>query len=635
MNDKTNSLKKKSTGKSMDRRSLLRLMAVTGTQTAAGVWGVSAQAQEVSPKFELEDPKYLAMYDKYKGYYFQDPKWVEAIAPRLTWPKDGEKVPELTVLIPATQPALLDSWRKWAKDAEQIGLKYNLVQTSEARWMATNTAHVHGDIQLHPSIMRPERIDPSDWLGSRAYGLERRNYGEWVNVQYDALFDKQVAESDQKKRLGYVKEAQKVLAEDLYVNLLGWGPEIIEAYNANWEDMVKTTGFGVANLNAMLGFLKARPKNGAKAMKVGMPVLLDTTNIAAAGGTFRQVGRMIYDRLAYYDENLNVIPWAAESWESIDNRTWDIKLRPGMEFHDGKPVTVEDLRFTFDFMMKYERSFFWATNQFLESVEIVDAANGVLRTRFKEPYGGFETFFLQVNVILPKHIWQNLMTEQNVGNDPSRLRIDRPIGSGPYRFGRYSKDVELQLVANKKHFAKPVTDEIWMVVTPTVDGLMGRLESGEIDVIESSYMGLLPSQAKELSKNKNIKIVRTKDVNWHMGSVRISNLPWRDYQFRLAWQHSIDHAFLVNVVWEGSGRVPTSNTVFVEGNPWHNPNLPKVPQFDLAKARQILKDAGYSWAPDGRLVYPSSRDANFRKRVTQVSKDGYKWGGLKMLPDKT
>jgi ABC-type transport system substrate-binding protein len=112
----------------------------------------------------------------------------------------------------------------------------------------------------------------------------------------------------------------------------------------------------------------------------------------------------------------------------------------------------------------------------------------------------------------------------------------------------------------------------------------------------------------------------------------MSWLPWRDYQFRLAWQHSIDREYMVKVPWEGAGRMPASNTFLVEGNPWHNPNLPKPPEFDLKKSREILKAAGYSWASDGRLVFPPPSDEKFRERVTRVSKDGYKWGGLKMLP---
>ncbi len=613
-------------GRTIDRRTLLQLAAATGGAAALGRFG-ALDALAAEAEITVADPRYNQIYKTTSNYYINDPQWVNVTRPRLTWPTAGEKVPELTVLIPTVQKTWLDAFRKWAADGEKLGLKYNLEQVSEARWLDTIQAHKHGDIEMHPAILRPERVDPSEWLVSR-----RRNYGEWTNEQYDALIDAQAKESDPAKRLKLVQDAQRVLAEDLYITQFGWGPAVIEAYNsAAWDGVVETRGFGIGSFNAFHTFLHAKPKTSRKRMVVGMQALLETTNIIAAGNNMRSIGRMIYDRLAYLDADLKIIPWAIESWNRVDDRTWDLKLRPGMTFHDGKPVTIQDLQFTFDFMLKWERGIFWTANQFLESVTIKDEANGILRTVFKEPYGQFESYFLQLNVILPKHIWQNIMTEQGVGDDPRRLRIDKPIGSGPFSFGRYTKESQLQLSAHKGHFSKPSIDEVWVVVTPTIDGLLGRLESQEIDLIESSDTHLTPSQVKQLEKSSHIKIVRTPDINWLHGVPRISNLPWRDIEFRRAWHHSFDRDFLVKVVWEGAGRIPKANTFLAEGSPWYNPDLPPQPQFDLDKARAILKDAGYSWASDGRLVYPGPDDAKFRQRAERVCKEGYKWGGLKML----
>ncbi len=613
----------------IDRRAALLL----GAGAAAAVTKLgAAPALGAEAPFTLADPRYDELYKRSGPYFTNDPEWVRWTRPRLTWPKAGEKVPELTVYIANIQSAWLDAWRKWAADGAKLGLKYNVQQVSQARWLDLIISHKHGDIEVHSAILRPERVDPAEWLVSRANGFDRRNYGEWANAQYDALMDAQARESDPAKRLKLVQDAQAVLADDLYIAQYGWGPSIIEAYNsAAWDGVVQTRGFGVGSLNAFHTFIRARPKTARKKMVVGNFTLLENTNIVANGNNMRSIGCMVYDRLAYIDANLKTIPWAAESWTQVDARTWDIKLRPGMSFHDGKPVTVEDLKFTFDYMMKWERGNFWTTNQFLESTAIRDARGGILRVVFKQPYAQFESYFLQLNVILPKHIWQNIMAEQGVGDDPRRLRIDRPIGSGPFKFGRYRKDAELQLIADKNHFSKPSIDELWVVVTPTIDGLLGRLQSGEIDFIESSEMRLTPSQAKQLEGLKHISIVRTPDLNWLHGVPRISNMPWRDYEFRRAWHHSFDREFLSKVVWEGAGRPPKSNTFLVEGNPWNNPNLPPVPPFDLTRARDILKAAGYSWAADGRLVYPPPTDANFRRRVEQVTKTGYKWAGLKML----
>jgi peptide/nickel transport system substrate-binding protein len=612
-------------GHALTRRTALRL---AGASIGASV--LPTHAADAS--FTVANPKYEKLYQRSGTYYKNDPQWINWTKPRLTWPAAGEKVPELTVVISTVQTNWLDAWRKFAADAGQIGLKYNIQQVSEARWLDLINTHLHGDIEMHSAILRPERVDPAEWLTSRAYGLDRRNYGEWTNQRYDALIEAQVAESDPARRLKLVQDAQRVLAGDLYIAQLGWGPGVIEAYNsAAWDGVVQTRGFGIGSFNAFHTFVRATPKTARRKMIVGTHSLLETTNIIDAGNNMRAIGRMIYDRLAYMDENLNIIPWAAESWTRVDERTWDIKLRPGMNFHDGKPVTIDDLQFTFDFMLQWERGNFWTANMFLEKTEIRDAANGILRATFKQPYGQFESYFLQLNIILPKHIWQNIMTEQGVGTDPMRIRIDKPIGSGPFKFGRYRKDAELQLIADKTHFCKPAVDEVWAVVTPSIDGLLGRLQSGDIDLIESSDTHLTPSQAKQLTDSPSVTIVRTPDLNWLHAVPRPSNLPWRDFEFRRAWHHSLDRDFLVKVVWEGSGRMPESNTFLVAGNPWNNPDLPPVPPFDLDKARAILKAAGYSWDGDGRLLYPSSGDTDFRRRVKQVCEDGDTWGGLEMI----
>jgi len=130
------------------------------------------------------------------------------------------------------------------------------------------------------------------------------------------------------------------------------------------------------------------------------------------------------------------------------------------------------------------------------------------------------------------------MQEQGVGDDPRRLRIDKPIGSGPFKFGRYRRDTELQLIADKTHFAASGIDEIWAVATPTVDGLMGRLQSQEIDFIEARAT-LRPSQAKQLAAFSHLSTVRTADLNWLHGVPRVSVLAVARLRVppRLAPQH--------------------------------------------------------------------------------------------------
>jgi len=105
-----------------------------------------------------------------------------------------------------------------------------------------------------------------------------------VNKEYDRLVRLQAGESDQKKRLQYIQEAQKIIADDYYIAQFGWGPAIIEAYNgADWEGVVQIRGFGVWTADLPWTALDATPKAARKRMTVGTPVLVKTTNIMGAG----------------------------------------------------------------------------------------------------------------------------------------------------------------------------------------------------------------------------------------------------------------------------------------------------------------------------------------------------------------
>lgn len=628
---------------SLERRTFLKLAAVTGGiaawEGATGLGGALAQQKKEAPfvptgdaaRIKVADPDFMHLYGQQRGYYLQNADWVKETIARLTWPKEGDKVPELSVLLPNESPDRIAAFRKYAKDAEQVGLAYQLHQVSQARWLEAIVTHRHGDVQVHPAVARAERIDPSEWLISRAYGKDRRNYGEWANIEYDRLIDEQSALAEFGPRLKVVQAAQKVIADDLYITTLGWGPGIMEPYNAErWDGVQKVTGFGICSFDMFHTFLSLKPKSaGRRRVVVGCTSLVETLNIIQAANRFRAVGRMIYDRFAYLDKDLKVIPWAMESWTRLNDKEFIIKLRDGMKFHDGKPVTVHDVKFSLDFLVRYDRGFFWTANQYLASAEIASESERTLKLVFKQAYGQFESYFLLLNVILPKHIWENILVEQRVGDDPRALRFEKPIGSGPFMCGRYQQDTQLQLLTNKSHFSKPTIDEILILVVPSIDGILGRLQAQEIDFAEQ--VDFTPSQIDSIKGEPHIRIEQTTDINWLHAVKRISWLPWRDYEFRRAWTHTIDREYLVKVVWEGSGRVPKSNTFLVEGNPWHAPGLPAAAPFDLKKAREILGDAGYSWASDGRLVYPKPDNKAWRERVEKVCAAPYTWGGLKMI----
>src|SRR3546814_11795531 len=130
----------KSIAKGIDRRTFIKVAAVTGGALAAGMspfrpaWAASAD------KIKFVTQRYRDYYDERDGYFLRDQGWVEETISRITWPKDGDTIPEFTVLTQSNNPDWTDAWRRWAADGEKLGLKYNIQQVSQARWLEIGRA---------------------------------------------------------------------------------------------------------------------------------------------------------------------------------------------------------------------------------------------------------------------------------------------------------------------------------------------------------------------------------------------------------------------------------------------------------------------------------------------------------------
>ena len=208
----------------IDRRTFLKLAAFSGGVAFVGALPASAQATGAD-KIEFVDPKYRNFYNEKDGYFLRDQGWVDETLRRIVWPKDNEKVPEFTVLTQTSTPDWGDAFRKWGADAEKLGIKYNVVNVSQARYLEAILSHRHGDVEIHNAVPRIERLDPSEWIVSRAYGLDRRNYGEWANSAYDEAVEAQGRSPDRDERRKHIMRAQEVLADDLYITQFALGPE--------------------------------------------------------------------------------------------------------------------------------------------------------------------------------------------------------------------------------------------------------------------------------------------------------------------------------------------------------------------------------------------------------------------------
>lgn len=151
---------------------------------------------------------------------------------------------------------------------------------------------------------------------------------------------------------------------------------------------------------------------------------------------------LLYDNLLWFGPDGSLIPWLASNYSvSEDGLAWTFTLRENATWHDGQPVTADDVAFTMDFI-KSNQHLRWTdpvTAQ-VESVEVVDEHTAVFHLTAPTP--GFALLIAADVPILPRHIWQGAtLTWGEPVNVP-------PIGSGPYRLVEHQTDVMYRMEAN-------------------------------------------------------------------------------------------------------------------------------------------------------------------------------------------
>ncbi len=442
---------------------------------------------------------------------------------------------------------------------------------------------------------RVDRLDPQHFLStldSRQTSLGSNNPGGYTNPEYDALFDLQSAEFDAETRRDYVLEMQELVAPDAPLVILYHRDEVI-AYNATtFTDMVTMAGEGLYNEWTPL---EATPLTDDRVLTIGSPQEPDTLNPLDSTSVWGwKWMRMYYDKLVRLSPEIEPLPWAAASITAVDDLTIDITLREGMTFHDGEPVTAEDVAFTFDYFIDQDFGYFRAFLSAIDSVE----ANGPLDVRFNlgTPSASFITVTLSQIPILPAHVWSDIA-------DPADLAPDQipQIGSGPFQFDRYDRGEYKRLTVYPEHFAAADIDieAMEMIVYADSEGVFTAMQTGQIDM---TAWRMEPGQIPLAEQNQDLVVVGVPDFGYFHMTWNLRRAPFDNVAARRALTMATDRQRMVDVLLDGRGEVGSSVVAPVNAF-WHNPFIERF-DYDLDAARAELEAAGFTWDADGRIVAP-------------------------------
>jgi peptide/nickel transport system substrate-binding protein len=316
------------------------------------------------------------------------------------------------------------------------------------------------------------------------------------------------------------------------------------------------------------------------------------TAITTAGGT-HFVAALLYNGLIFLDSDVTPKPDLAERWSiAPDGKSYTFTLRQNVKWHDGKPFTSADVKFSFEeVLLKYHGRTATMRNV-LEGIDAPDPQTVIFR--FRQPYGPLLQRLDVIEApIVAKHIYE--------GSDPTRNPANtQPVGTGPFKFAEYVRDDRTRFVRNPEYFKAnlPYLDEVIFRVIPQANTQVLALENGEVDYLN----GVPGPDLPRLQANRDLTLAKSGMGSG--GSFCTSTLIFNlerpatgKVEVRQALAYAIDRAQILEQVNFGQGRV---NEAFINsGLTWAtNPNAPKYP-LNRELAGQLLDRAGYPRGADG------------------------------------
>jgi len=442
---------------------------------------------------------------------------------------------------------------------------------------------------------RANRIDPETFTAMMHH--RDGNYNKWGydNARVNELSDAQQVEMDPNKRRGLVHEIQEIIFNDAASSPIVY-PSMTNAYREDrLSGLIPQVGEGIGSLWTDLS---ATVKRGDGYIRTGQTSPLKNLNPVSVtdSNEFKEL-RMIYDRLLQVGPDGGIRPWAATSINSPNPTTVDITIRDDMYFHDGKPVTIEDIKFTFDYHKKWKAPFFISSLEKFESIQIT--GKNSLRISLSSPHAPLMINFFAQIFILPQHIWKDIPEKAKV-DDVLNFANEKPVGSGPFKFDYWDRGKEIKVTANKRHFSAPKCAGIIRLAYGSHDAMAAAIEAGECD--RTRYI-LKPALVQDLNKINGIVGKGYPSHGWYGFMFNHLRGPLKDPVFRTALDHLVPRDVIKAVVMAGFAE--KGGSVIAPANEfWHNPSL-AARRSSTKKAREVLKAGGYSWASNGTLLYPA------------------------------
>lgn len=319
-----------------------------------------------------------------------------------------------------------------------------------------------------------------------------------------------------------------------------------------------------------------------------------------------RVARQIFEPLIKQNEDLELVPNLALSWEAVDDTTYEFKLKEGVTFHNGEPFTAADVE--------------WTIRRAMESASIGHIVGALDGDKLKV----VDDYTIQIGTTVPfgpllthlAHPATAMLNEKAVteaGEDVGTT----PVGTGPYKLDTWNAGSDLTLSRYEDyHGDAGKSDKIVFRLIAENSVRLIELETGGVDIAYA----IAPADISKVEENDDLVMVRDLDLSTsYVGFNMLSDTPLKEKLVRQAINYAIDVESLLDAVYLGVGKpavAPLNAQAFGA-----NLDLPQY-TYDVAKAKELLAEAGYA---DGFAVNLYVGDNNpQRLQIAQVLKEELK-----------
>jgi peptide/nickel transport system substrate-binding protein len=307
---------------------------------------------------------------------------------------------------------------------------------------------------------------------------------------------------------------------------------------------------------------------------------------------------LVYDQLWVMGPppNYDPLPWLATRWETDDHKTWRFYLQKNVKFHDGTPLTAEDVAFT---LWNLPRDPQWAfpSNNIASKKDIKVIDKYTIEFTMAHTWPG-KYPPVDWMPILPKHIWKE--AGRKIGNFSDK----KSIGSGPFKLKQFKSGEFIWMEKNKDYWGqKPHVDEVVFRGYGSADAMKLAMKKGEIEFTGASGTTALSVKSYQKDKNINVAVSPGIALMWVTFNLHKESAI-KDKAVRKAFLHGINRDRIYKMVYLGYAQ-PADSFIYPESDEY-NPNLPKY-EYNPELARKMLSDAGYADSDgDGILNDPKT-----------------------------